>query len=326
MSRDLYPEILYDDTIDPDIFDDVDDDCEKIYAACKGWGTDESGLINALGSKTPEERVKIYYRYEALKGKNLADLIESELSGDFKTAFALFACPPDVAECKMINKALKGLGTKEDLLYPIILGRTNREIDQLKKMYYKIYNEDLGVKIAGEVSGDFEKLLVNALQGIEEEYDPDFHTEEKAEADADAFYEAGQGTWGTDEGGIFNLLCASPPEHLKAINDKYSEKYGYSIWKAIEKEFTGLNERATVYLYEFKTSPAEAAAKLIKKACAGFGTDELALSCSIVRFHNILHSVVIAHEELFDKTLHKRIKSETRGDYEKLLLKIVDSV
>jgi len=324
MGRELYPKIVFDDTIVPD-FEEVDDDCDAIEAACKGWGTNESGLIDALGSLNPENRVKTYYRYEELKGKNLAKLIKSELSGDFKTAMELFACPADIAECKMIKHACSGMGTKEHILYPIILGRTNAEIDQLKKMYFKLYEDDLGQKIAGEVSGGFERLLFNALQGIEEEYDSEFHTEEKAEADAEVFYEAGQGSWGTDESELFKVLCASPPEHLNAINEKYIEKYGYTLWKAVEKEMSGTLQDATLYLIGFKTKPAEEAARIIKKACAGFGTDELALSCSIVRFHNILGEVGPAHEELFQKTLRQRLKSETTGKYEKLLLKIVDT-
>eukprot|EP00586_Coscinodiscus_wailesii_P010265 CAMPEP_0172495604 /NCGR_PEP_ID=MMETSP1066-20121228/72619_1 /TAXON_ID=671091 /ORGANISM="Coscinodiscus wailesii, Strain CCMP2513" /LENGTH=330 /DNA_ID=CAMNT_0013267383 /DNA_START=53 /DNA_END=1045 /DNA_ORIENTATION=- len=328
MSRELYPELVFDDTIVPSDFDDlddVDDACEGIYKACKGWGTDESGLINTLGSKTPEERVKIYYRYEELKGKNLARLIRSELSGDFKLAMELFSYPPDIAECKMINMACKGVGTDESLLYPIILGRTNREIEQLKKTFYKVYDKDLTSKIGGETSGKFEKLLFNALQGIEEEYDPEYHTEAKAEEDADAFYEAGQGRWGTDEGEMFKLLCASPPEHLYTINEIYVDKYGFTLWKGIQKELSGTLEDATVYLWEFKMNPAEAAAKQIKKACAGFGMNEEMLSSCIVRYHKILDAVAGAHEALFDKTLHKRVASETRGDYEKFLLQVIDS-
>lgn len=324
MSRELYPEIVFDDTIVPD-FEEVDSDCDAIETACKGWGTDESGLIDTLGAQSPEKRVKIYYRYEEVKGKNLAKLIKSELSGDFKTAMELFACPPDVAECKMIKLACKGMGTNESLLYPIVLGRTNAEIIQLKKMFYKIYDDDLGQYIAGEVSGGLEKLLMNALQGIEEEFDPDFHSDEKAEADAEAFYEAGQGSWGTDESEVFKLLFTSPPEHLEAVNGKYVDKYGYTLKKAIEKEMSGTLQDATLYLIGFKTDPAEEAAKLIKKACAGFGTDELALSCCIVRFHNILGEVAAAHEKLFNKTLNKRVESETKGDYEKLLCQIIQA-
>jgi hypothetical protein len=38
----LYPEIIHDGDLSPDAFgSDVDEICEEIYAACKGFGTDE---------------------------------------------------------------------------------------------------------------------------------------------------------------------------------------------------------------------------------------------------------------------------------------------
>lgn len=57
---------------------------------------------------------------------------------DFGTALQFLAVPSDEAECDMIKQACKGAGTDELLLYPIICGRTNTEIDLLKKKYYKV--------------------------------------------------------------------------------------------------------------------------------------------------------------------------------------------
>ena len=52
--------------------------------------------------------------------------------------------------------------------------------------------------------------LFNSLQGAEEEYDPQFHNAEKAIEDAEAIHNKGQGRWGTDEKGIFKIVCAAP--------------------------------------------------------------------------------------------------------------------
>jgi len=324
MSREFYPEIVFDTTIESD-FEEVDGDVETIAEACDGWGTDESALIDCLASKTPEERFKIHIRYEALKEQVLADRIDSECGdGNFGRALELLALPSDLSEAKMIKLACDGAGTNEGTLYPIILGRSNREIDQLKRAYFKLYEEDLGNELTSELGDDFEKLVLYSLQGFEEEYDADFHTEEKAEADADAFYEAGQGSWGTDEGEMFKLLCASPPEHLKAMDEKYQEKYECTMHKALDKELGGRLEDATQYLLGIKTNPAEEAAKIIKKACRGWGTNDFLLSSCIIRYQHILPAVAEAHESLFEKTLYERVDSETDGNYGQLLCKIVE--
>lgn len=325
MGRELYPEIVFCDTVEPD-YEEVDETVEAIHEACAGWGTDESGLVDALGVLTPEDRFKVYYRYEALKERNLVDRIDSECGErSFGKAVQLIAAPSDIAECKMIKYATEDLGTREHLLYPILLGRSNQEMDHLKKTYYKYFEDDLGQKIGGEVSGNLERLLFNALQGIEIEYDPDFHTPEKAEEDADAFYEAGQGSWGTDETELFKMLCECPPEHLEAMNEIYVEKHDVTMSKALKKEMGGTLEDACVYLVEFKLKPAETAAAMIKKACAGFGTEELALTMAIIRYQLILAEVAEKHEEMYEKTLLDRVDSETGGDYGALLCKIVES-
>lgn len=79
------------------------------------------------------------------------------------------------------------------------------------------------------------------------EFDPEVHTTEKADADADALYKAGEGKWGTDESGFAKVLLTSPPQHLAAINAVYGDKYSSSIAGAIENEFSGDAKDALVF-------------------------------------------------------------------------------
>jgi hypothetical protein len=46
---------------------------------------------------------------------------------------------------------------------------------------------------------------VNSLQAAEEEYDPDFHTEDKMKEDAEALYKMGQGTSEVSEPFLFTV-------------------------------------------------------------------------------------------------------------------------
>lgn len=142
----------------------------------------------------------------------------------------------------------------------------------LKKKYFDIHGKDLGQMLCGELSGKFEKLIMNALQASEEVFDPEYHTEAKMKEDVDRLYKMGQGKWGTDEESLFKMLCAAPPQFLQWINLTYAEKYGYTLVKAMEKEMSGLTEEGTVFLVGMKLKPFEEIAKLIKAACRGFGT------------------------------------------------------
>ena len=60
------------------------------------------------------------------------------------------------------------------------------------------------------------------LQAAEEDYDPDFHTPEKAKEDAEEIWKRGQGKFfGTNEEKLFKVIILSPPKYLKMVNDAY---------------------------------------------------------------------------------------------------------
>lgn len=97
----------------------------------------------------------------------------------------------------------------------------------------------------------------------------------------------------------------------------------------MEKELGGVGEKnlreATLYLLGMKLKPYEAMAKLVKAACAGFGTDELLLTCCIIRFQGVMQQVMTAHIELYGKTIHDRVRSEVGGKFKTLLLQILNT-
>lgn len=321
----LYPAELYEEDLTPDCGTEIDEKCNEIYEACKGWGTSENRLIEAIGNTTGEERKLIALRYEELHEKNLRKVMKSECgSNDFGVALQYLALGPVEAECRMLKKAVDGLGADKVMLYSILCGRSNDDMELLKKTYYKEYTDDLVSRMSSEVGGDMKKILVSAVQAAEEEFDPDYHTEDKAREDAEELYKMGQGRWGTDEAGMAKIVVLSPPKYLKLINEVYADMYGYTLFKAFEEEMGSSAAEAAFFTLGIKLKPYETIAKLIKQACAGFGTNELLLTCCLIRYQDLLGHVAIAHEELFEKSIHKRVRDETGGKYEKLLLTLVN--
>ena len=325
MTIDLFPDIVHENDLSPDGFGPaIDERCEQIHDGVKGWGANAKAVTEALGDTTATERYQIAMRYREIYEKDLREVMKSEFSGDYGTAVQLLALPPHEAECRMIKLGTDGIGAKVVMVYSILCGRTNREIEILKKTYFKMYTKDLSAMLASELHGDMERLIFNCLQAGEDEFDPQFHSREKITEDGDAIHKMGQARWGTDEKGIFKILCASPPEHLTNVNTYYSEKYGYSLEKAMEKELGGNVEKACLFLLGMKLKPYETISALIKSACAGFGTDELLLTCCCIRFQHVMKPVMSAHIELYSKTVHDRIRHETGGKYRDLLLAVVN--
>merc|ERR1739844_680320 len=224
----------------------------------------------------------------------------------------------------MIKNAVDGLGSDKIMLYSILCGRSNEDMNLLKKTYYKLYTDDLTARVSGEVGGDLKKILISAVQAAEEDFDPDYHTEDKAVEDAEILYEAGQGRWGTHESKMAKIVVLSPPKYLKIVNSVYADKYGYTLFKAFEKELGRLGGEAALFTLGMKLKPYETIAHLIKKATKGLGTNEILLTSCIIRYQDLMGQVYLAHENLFEKSIHKRVRSEVSGDYKKVLLALLD--
>ena len=323
----LYPSELYAEDLTPDCGVEIDDIANEVHEACKGWGKDSKRLIKAMGNTNGSDRKCLSIRYPELHDKELLKVMKSECgNSDFGTVMQLLSLGPVEAECRMIKKAVDGMGSDKLLLYSILCGRSNQDMTLLKKTYYKMYTDDLVARVSGEVGGDLKKILTSAVQAAEEEFDPDYHTEDKAAEDAETIYEAGQGRWGTNESKMAKIVVLSPPKYLKLLNGVYADKYGYTLFKAFEKEMGGMAGEASLFTLGMKLKPYETIAKLVKKATAGMGTNEILLTCIIIRYQDLMGQVYIAHEKLFEKSIHKRVKDEVGGDYKKILLALIDKV
>lgn len=219
MTIPLYPAVVVQNDLSPDHGGaKVDELCEDIHKATKGWGANKKKTIDALATQDATTRYYMAIRYKELYSQELQEVMKKEFSGDLGLALRWLALPADQAEAKMIKEASKGIGAQVNIIWSILVGRTNDEMTRLKKAYFDMYTKDLGKLLSHELTGDMERLIFNCLQASEEQYDPQFHTAEKAKDDADFIHSLGQGRWGTNERGLFKIICASPKEHLENIS------------------------------------------------------------------------------------------------------------
>ncbi|KAL4671113.1 hypothetical protein H8959_003822, partial [Pygathrix nigripes] len=150
---------------------DVDRDAKKLNKACKGMGTNEAAIIEILSGRTSDERQQIKQKYKATYGKELEEVLKSELSGNFKkTALALLDRPSEYAT-RQLQKAMKGLGTDESVLIEVLCTRTNKEIIAIKEAYQRLFDRSLESDVKGDTSGNLKKILVSLLQANRNEGD-----------------------------------------------------------------------------------------------------------------------------------------------------------
>jgi hypothetical protein len=235
--------------------------------------SDENTLIRELGDQTADMRAKLYYCYKDHYGKDLQRVMKSEVgSRALGMTLQLLSLPLDMAEALMIENAMKGFGTKERVIYPIICGRENQEINKLKATYFSMFSADMSTKLAGELGGDFERMIFWSLQGLEKEYDTKYFSDKKANTDAEAFHKAADGRFGTDEASLFKIIGESPKQHLEKMNQIYVKKHELTLIGCLSSEVGGDAGRAARYAVGMKLDPYKTAAQHIAKCCEGFGT------------------------------------------------------
>ncbi|PWA17469.1 hypothetical protein CCH79_00011352 [Gambusia affinis] len=101
-----------------------------------------------------------------LSGTDILDTIDAEATGTLKDCYVtLVRCAknPQLYFARRLNAAMKGLGTDEDTLIRIIVGRSEIDLETVKDMYLEKYDVTLKDALDSECGGDFKRLLIEIL-------------------------------------------------------------------------------------------------------------------------------------------------------------------
>jgi predicted transcriptional regulator len=141
-----------------------------------------------------------------------------------------------------------------------------------------------------------------------------------ANADATALQNAMKGM-GTDEKAIIKILTTRNNSQVQQIRKAFEKLYNKDLMKAIKDETTGKFESACVNLLWTRT---EFDAKELHDAISGMGTNEdtiIEILCT--RTSSELAAIMKAYEAMYKNTLEKDVKGDTSGDFEKVLVAIL---
>ncbi|KAK9466466.1 hypothetical protein V1512DRAFT_263662 [Lipomyces arxii] len=304
---------------------DANGDAAAIVKATKGFGTDEKALIRILAPRTPSEIDALKLAFDQVKGKSLRQVIEKETSGNFRDCLLQIIAGPLGADVDNVHRAVDGAGTNESMLNDVLLGRTNQELNLLKGTYRQRYGRPLEKDVADDLSMKTLKLfnIVTAATRMEEwiPVDP-----ARVSRDVEDLYRATQDRGSTDEMVVCAILANRSDSHIRELANQYHRRYNKKLVAVIENEFSGHMKKALLYIVKLAVNRPTCCAEMLEDCMAGMGTKDKLLVERIVRYHwdkALMADIKAAYRTVYGRELMVRVRGETSGDYQRLLLAIL---
>ncbi|CAL8091833.1 unnamed protein product [Calicophoron daubneyi] len=319
----LPQEDIYAPTLKPYPNFDPNLDSERLRKAMKGLGTDENTIIEIMGHRTVDQRVKIVQQYKTLYGRDLIKDFRSDLTGHFQDVIEALCYGPAELDAFLLRKAMKGAGTDEGCLIDILCTRNNEQIRKIKEAYSRMFEgRSLEKDVVGDTSRHFKRLMVSMVQANRDESTT--VDKEQARRDAEDLYRAGEKRLGTDES-TFNMILAQRSfAHLRVVFDEYMKISKRDIETSLKKEMSGdLLKSHLAIVRCIKNKPKYFAYQLMK-SMKGAGTRDTALIRIVVtRCEVDMAKIKEEFQRDYGKSLETWITGDTKRDYRKILIALV---
>lgn len=292
----------------------------------KGFGTDEKALIHVLAQLDPLQMAAVRATYSQHIKRDLYKDVKSECGGYLLDGLLAVIEGPLMHDTVCAREAIEGIGTKEWLLNDVLLGRSNADLNAIKTAYERTYHRPLTKDVEGDLSFKTASLFASVLraQRHDESIPPNPHA---IENEVRTLHEATSARMVNNVAEVCGIFARSSDNEIRAIDQAFHARYHADLEKHIEKEFAGHMEDALLHMLRTAKDPAMRDAILLEECMAGMGTKDERLVVRVVRVHwdrNHKEQVKRAYRHKFGKDLIERVRGETSGDYQRLMVSLLE--
>ena len=133
------------------------------------WNIDNSldGFYKYIMFSSPKELSLVAREYYKLSGETIFEGIDKKFGGDTKElikAVIYSLITPSEYFATRVKKAIEGFGTDNKTLIRILVSRCDIDINYIKKYYKQLYQKDMGEDIKNDISGDYQKLMLELIK------------------------------------------------------------------------------------------------------------------------------------------------------------------
>ena len=229
----------------------VEYDCECIYNAMKGAGTDENCLIEVIASRPNWLLEKIKKKYSELYKKELVDDIKGDTSGDFqKILEGILRCKrSEVKEinkenCEKIAKELNEtneegwvVNDESSVFYKYIMNSSPKELSAIAREYYRLSGKTIIDGIENNFKGDAKDLLKSILYSL---VSPSEYFATRIKKAIEGF--------GTDNKTLIRILITRCEVDMNIIKKYYKQLYNKEMIEDIKNDISGDYQKLMIEL------------------------------------------------------------------------------
>lgn len=301
-------------------------EAEALRKAMKGFGTDERALIQVLSRLDPLQMAGVRAAYSKHIGRDLYKDVKSETGGHLEQGLLAVIEGPLMYDVACVHEAVKGAGTKEWLLNDILLGRSNADLQAILAAYHRTYHRQLTRDVEDDLSFKTAELFKNVLRTTRHEDSVPINPQ-AIEAEVRTLHDSTAARMVNNVIEVCGIFVRSSNTELREIDRAFKARYHTPLDKHVEKEFSGHMEDALLHMLRTATDPAMRDAILLEECMAGMGTKDERLVVRVVRVHwDRQHKEMVkrAYRHRFGKDLIARVREETSGDLEKLMVALLE--
>ncbi|KAL9386360.1 hypothetical protein Peur_019484 [Populus x canadensis] len=145
-------------------------EADILHDAIKEKAFNHEDVIRILTTRSKAQLMATFNRYRDDHGSSITKDLLDEPADEFKTVLrTAIRCLNDHRKYyeKILRNAIKKVGTDEDALTRVIVTRAEKDLNDIKEIYYKRNSVPLDQAVAKDTSGDYKAFLL-ALLGKEE--------------------------------------------------------------------------------------------------------------------------------------------------------------
>lgn len=295
---------------------------EALAKAMSGFKKNHDTVIQILSKQSPAEAALLRQTYAQRNGgASLESKVDSYSRGHYGDVVLQLVRGPLLADVHNVNRAIKGLGTKEDMLNDVLIGRSNADMQAIKAGYLEVFKKSMESDVEADLSLKTKTMFQLIMRASRTEETAPYNPVQISQ-DAEAIYRS-TGALTTVQETVFTILTQRSDNQIRAIAVEYQNKYKETLERSIESKFSGHMRDALLLCLGRAVDRAKTDAYGLEDTMKGLGTKDDLLVNRLVKIHwdrGHTDQVKRAYKHFFKRDLIERVRGETSGDYRSALV------